>query len=592
MAYQPEIEKLERKYQDDPARHFAQLAEQYRRAGRLDEALDILAQHLAERPNYVSGLIVQGRCYLDRHDDASARHTFERVLSLDAEHIIALKALADIADRAGDAPQAISWVGRLLEVDPMNEEAQELVERLKTEGARPVVVEEAAAAEAEAPAAAETPEEADADARRTTHDASTDVDATEPMAAIEVEAVPAEAQTVEPEAAPPTPVVTDERAGEGLVVERAEDAFRGDESETVEALAPDTSELAMEPFDQDLAWGTGERRSQEISAEDMEEAERSHDAEFEEVPYDEIVGLEPTAAGGDESPTAEIVAPVEGIEVEDEGAAPEVMEPRGSLTGLPLILPPDDEQTAEPAADEPEPAPVPAPAAADAFDARRTTHDARDDDALSPAEQEEPDLVVTETMGEIYARQGLTTEARDVYRRLVRDNPGEPRFAERLRELEAQAKPGAKPPQRSAAAAGGQTARAMLAEILTARPGDDEPGSAPESTPPAAPAPATASPGPAAPIDTAFSSADDEPEEPPPSGTPTQPATDEVSLGSAFGDQPSEKQQSGGDGFSFDEFFSGAPAARPSGTKERPSHAERDDESDAQFRDWLKGLKG
>ena len=64
MAYEPELEKLERRYQDDPARNFAQLAERYRKDGRLEDALTLLRGHLAERPNYVSGLVVLGRPFV------------------------------------------------------------------------------------------------------------------------------------------------------------------------------------------------------------------------------------------------------------------------------------------------------------------------------------------------------------------------------------------------------------------------------------------------------------------------------------------------------------------------------------------------
>jgi cytochrome c-type biogenesis protein CcmH/NrfG len=95
MAYEPELERLERRYQDDPARNFAQLAEAYRKAGRLDDALTLLQGHLTERPNYVSGLVVLGRCLLDQQNDAEARATFERVLGVDGEHIIALRALGN-----------------------------------------------------------------------------------------------------------------------------------------------------------------------------------------------------------------------------------------------------------------------------------------------------------------------------------------------------------------------------------------------------------------------------------------------------------------------------------------------------------------
>jgi tetratricopeptide (TPR) repeat protein len=131
MAYQPELERLERRFQEDPARNFAQLAEAYRKDGRHDDALIILREHLASRPTYVSGLIVLGRCLLDQKNDPEARETFERVLAIDAEHILALRALGEIAERTGDVASARQWYTRLLEIDPMNDEAQAALERLR-----------------------------------------------------------------------------------------------------------------------------------------------------------------------------------------------------------------------------------------------------------------------------------------------------------------------------------------------------------------------------------------------------------------------------------------------------------------------------
>ena len=60
MAYQPEVEKLEKQYQTNPDQYFAPLADAYRKAGNLDFALDIVRNGLAKRPNYLSAHIVLG----------------------------------------------------------------------------------------------------------------------------------------------------------------------------------------------------------------------------------------------------------------------------------------------------------------------------------------------------------------------------------------------------------------------------------------------------------------------------------------------------------------------------------------------------
>ncbi len=135
MAYQSELEKLKRRYEEKPSQWFAALAEEHRRAGDVELALQIVRNGLEKRSNYVSGYIVQARCLLDRGEDAEAQQTLERVLELDGENVIALKVLSEIAERYGDPARARGWLDRLLEVDPMNEEAQLMVSRLGDMGA-------------------------------------------------------------------------------------------------------------------------------------------------------------------------------------------------------------------------------------------------------------------------------------------------------------------------------------------------------------------------------------------------------------------------------------------------------------------------
>ncbi|MDH3368127.1 MAG: tetratricopeptide repeat protein, partial [Gemmatimonadota bacterium] len=134
MAYQSEIEKLESRFREKPEQWFAALADAYRKAGDLDMALDVLNAWIGKRPNYTSGHIVLGRCLLDRGQDADAAEAFENVLQLDMENVIALKSLSEIAARRADPDGAKRWLQRLLEVDPMNEEARAALDQLGGEG--------------------------------------------------------------------------------------------------------------------------------------------------------------------------------------------------------------------------------------------------------------------------------------------------------------------------------------------------------------------------------------------------------------------------------------------------------------------------
>ena len=145
MAALSEIEKLEARFRENPeGRYFAPLADAYRKAGRVDDALMLVQAGLERHPDYLSAHIVLGRCHLDKKDDGAALAAFQQVLTIDAENIIALKSLAEISERIGNALDARRWLMRLLAVDSMNTEAEEDLHRLGGP------VEEAAAAGAPA----------------------------------------------------------------------------------------------------------------------------------------------------------------------------------------------------------------------------------------------------------------------------------------------------------------------------------------------------------------------------------------------------------------------------------------------------------
>ena len=79
MAYQSELEKLKRRYEEKPSQWFAALAEEHRRAGDVPLAIEILNRGLEQRSNYVSGYIVLARCRLDR---ALSGSSFRRIPSI------------------------------------------------------------------------------------------------------------------------------------------------------------------------------------------------------------------------------------------------------------------------------------------------------------------------------------------------------------------------------------------------------------------------------------------------------------------------------------------------------------------------------
>src|SRR2546430_17027602 len=89
----------------------------------------------------------------------------------------------------------------------------------------------------------------------------------------------------------------------------------------------------------------------------------------------------------------------------------------------------------------------------------------------------EPEPVITETMAEVYLKQGLVREARDVYRRLVQERPGDGALRARLASLDQRL--GSGRGIAPVAQGGGVSTRALLGRVLLARPGPPAPRGAP-----------------------------------------------------------------------------------------------------------------
>ncbi|MSR05557.1 MAG: tetratricopeptide repeat protein [Gemmatimonadetes bacterium] len=538
MAYQSEVEKLTAQWNVKPEQYFAPLADAYRKAGDVDMALEVVRAGLTKRPTYLSAHIVLGRCFLDQKNDVEAAMVFNKVLELDAENIIALRVLGEISERQGDLAGAYKWVKRLLEVDPMNDDAQDALKRLEP-AAAPLPVPAAVVVEppAEKPAA-------------------------EPAALSGFEPT----SFAEPEVfqlGPSEPAMPDLSAMSAVSdlapspVEGLEPLMLEPEAEAPMVLMVGGGDTGLE-LDQEM----------NLTASPSSEFETAQDAMA--VPEPDLIPLEDLAP--EPEPASQALAFMNFTEPTPpaEPPPPVVARPSQALrapSGVPLIMP-DEEPAPEPVAalEAPAPpriaAPRPSPIAV----------------PESQADTVEIEPVITETMAEVYLKQGLVHEAREVYRKLVEMRPADAALRSRLAALEQRATgTQAAPTQRpkfAVADMGGQPARSMLAQMLSSRPA---PG-----------APESGSTG--ATLDAAFA-------EEPAAGAPTSPASDELSLASVFGEEatppaaarPAATPAPGTPGFSFDEFFGGKkPDAK---VAPAPAPAAEPEATPGDFLTWLKGLK-
>jgi tetratricopeptide (TPR) repeat protein len=119
----PELDALFERYRQAPRSHvFAPLADACRKAGLIDEAVDIADRGVQENPGYTSGHVVRGKCYYDRGDRKTAVACFERVLDLDPNNLVALKFLGLIQAEEGDAAGARERFKHILALDPDDRE--------------------------------------------------------------------------------------------------------------------------------------------------------------------------------------------------------------------------------------------------------------------------------------------------------------------------------------------------------------------------------------------------------------------------------------------------------------------------------------
>ena len=112
------LRELQEKFEENPRRYFAPLANEYRKGGQPKRAIEICRAQLAQMPGHMSGQIVFGQALYEAGEFDEARQVFERALTLDPENLIALRSLGDMSLQSGNTTEARSWYTRLLDADP------------------------------------------------------------------------------------------------------------------------------------------------------------------------------------------------------------------------------------------------------------------------------------------------------------------------------------------------------------------------------------------------------------------------------------------------------------------------------------------
>ena len=112
------LRELQEKFEENPRRYFAPLANEYRKGGQPKRAIEICRAQLAQMPGHMSGQIVFGQALYEAGEFEEARKVFETALTLDPENLIGLRSLGDMSLQSGNMEEARRWYTRLLDADP------------------------------------------------------------------------------------------------------------------------------------------------------------------------------------------------------------------------------------------------------------------------------------------------------------------------------------------------------------------------------------------------------------------------------------------------------------------------------------------
>src|ERR687890_211150 len=121
MASSATLDELQKKFEGNQRRYLAPLANELRKTGDLEGAIDLCRAYLPEYPEHLSGYVVFGQALYEAGELDDASSAFTAALALDPENLIALRHLGDIARDRGDRETARDWYQRVLDADPRNE---------------------------------------------------------------------------------------------------------------------------------------------------------------------------------------------------------------------------------------------------------------------------------------------------------------------------------------------------------------------------------------------------------------------------------------------------------------------------------------
>ncbi len=384
-----EIERLQMVIAGNPqSTQFARLAEYLIQANRVPEAIEICKKGLEYNTNYANGHFILGRCYFNNQDFEAAEGEFNKTLLFDSEHLQTYHFLARIMKERGWQNAYLLWLKRVLSIDPLDKLAQSLLEDYSDEE----IKETEANLERDSSGDLEQGEEQGQQIEDSSEIIPGDLPE-HPEEKIETAGIDQASGDEEKYEFILDDIFKDEVAEQESVESTEEDVELAvemeDSSKQTEEIPDDI--LEESPVEENISTPPGETVEQFTEEQSEEETEKTFSELNEEIPY-----------GKTEMTTMELA--------ENEA----VMEPEDSVEIEPEVEPATEDLIVQPEAEKTETEEPP--------EAKKTG-----------SAQKEP--FVTSTLGEIYAAQGHFTKAISVYEILLKKNPDNQFYEEKIEDL-------------------------------------------------------------------------------------------------------------------------------------------------------------
>lgn len=132
--HSPLLYEYLRKYQQDPtSRVFAPLAEAYRKAGLIDEAIEIAREGLRVHPSFIGGRVALARALFDKKLYSDVVDELAAVIQDAPDNLVAQRLLAESYLILGRVSESLASYKMLLYFNPNDAETAAIVQELEAQ---------------------------------------------------------------------------------------------------------------------------------------------------------------------------------------------------------------------------------------------------------------------------------------------------------------------------------------------------------------------------------------------------------------------------------------------------------------------------